>query len=73
MTVVLGHRHRFAAEAGEWDHVLCRVDLWAAGKWLICDDNMVFTKQFRLAVLDTAAWLRSDRTYRADRRPGPPT
>ncbi|MET7309209.1 hypothetical protein ACWD7C_20945 [Streptomyces sp. NPDC005134] len=59
MTVVLGDRHRFAAEVGEWDHVLCRVDLWAAGKWLTCDDNMVFAEQFRLAVLDTAAWLRS--------------
>lgn len=59
MTVVLGAKHRFAAEVGEWDHGLRRVDLWAAGQWLTCDDNMVFVKQFRLAALDTAGWLRS--------------
>jgi len=59
VTTVLGDKHRFAAEVGEWDHLLCRVDLWAAERWLTCDDNMAFVTQFRLAVLDTAAWLRS--------------
>jgi hypothetical protein len=59
VTTVLGDKHRFAAEVGEWDHGLCRVDLWAAGKWLTCNDNMAFVRQFRLAVLDMAAWLRS--------------
>ncbi|MFE2546177.1 hypothetical protein [Actinacidiphila glaucinigra] len=59
MAVVVGDRSRFAAEVGEWDHGLRRVDLWAAGQWLTCDDNMAFVKQFRLAVLDTAMWLRS--------------
>ncbi|TDT98619.1 hypothetical protein EDD99_6848 [Streptomyces sp. 846.5] len=59
MTVLLGDKRSFAAEVGEWDHALCRVDLWAAGQWLTCDDNMAFVSQFRLAVLDTAASLRS--------------
>ncbi|MEV8360981.1 hypothetical protein [Streptomyces niveus] len=59
MTVLLGDKDRFAAEVGEWNHALRRVDLWAAGQWLTCDDNMAFVKQFRLAVLNTAAWLRS--------------
>ncbi|MFD5572712.1 hypothetical protein [Streptomyces cadmiisoli] len=35
------------------------MDLWAAGVWLTCDDNVVFVPQFRRDVLDTAAWLRS--------------
>ncbi|MET7518488.1 hypothetical protein ABZS88_34605 [Streptomyces sp. NPDC005480] len=59
MTEILGDRHRFAAEAGEWDQGLCHIDLWAAGQWLTCDDNMAFVKQFRRAVLDTVAWLCS--------------
>lgn len=59
MTVILGDKHRFAAEVGEWDQALCQVNLWAAGQWLTCDDNMAFIKQFRRAVLDTTAWLRS--------------
>lgn len=57
--MVLGDKQRFAAEVGEWDGVLCQVDLWVAGNRLTCDDNMAFAKQFRLAVLDTAARLRS--------------
>lgn len=57
--MVLGDKHRFAAEVGECERALRRVDLWAAGKWLTCDDNMVFVSQFRLAVVDTAAWLRA--------------
>ncbi|KOT78381.1 hypothetical protein ADK70_34400 [Streptomyces rimosus subsp. pseudoverticillatus] len=55
----MGDKNRFAAEVGEWDGALCRVDLWAAGKWLTCDDNSSFVGQFRRDVLDTAAWLRS--------------
>lgn len=58
VAVVVGDRSRFAAEAGEWDAALRRVDLWAAGQWLTCDDNMAFVEQFRLAVLDTAIRLR---------------
>ncbi|MFG2302482.1 hypothetical protein [Actinacidiphila glaucinigra] len=59
MTVLLGEKNRFAAEVGEWEHSLRRVDLWAAGQWLTCDDNMAFVGQFRSDVLDTVAWLRS--------------
>lgn len=59
MTTVLGDRLRFAADVGAWDHELCRVDLWAAGQWLTCDDNMAFVRQFRPAVRTTADWLRS--------------
>ncbi|MEU2079345.1 hypothetical protein [Streptomyces sp. NPDC013489] len=58
MSVVLGDRFRFAAEVGE-PGPLCRVDLWAAGRWLTCDDNMAYVPAFRRAVLDTCAWLRS--------------
>lgn len=59
MTVLLGDKSRFAAEVGQGDHGLRRVDLWADGKLLTCDDSMVFVGQFRRDVLDTAAWLRS--------------
>ncbi|MFB6783829.1 hypothetical protein ACFCX0_42730 [Streptomyces sp. NPDC056352] len=58
MNVVLGDKLRFAAEVGA-PGPLRRVDLWAAGKWLTCDDNMAYVPQFRRDVLDTAAWLRS--------------
>ncbi|MFI2302030.1 hypothetical protein ACH5AL_24760 [Actinacidiphila glaucinigra] len=59
MAVVVADRSRFAAEVGAWDAALRRVDLWAAGQWLTCDDNMAFVEQFRLAVLDTAIRLRA--------------
>ncbi|MER6573976.1 hypothetical protein ABT288_49605 [Streptomyces sp. NPDC001093] len=59
MTVVLGDKSRSAVEVGEWELSLRRVDLWAAGQWLTCDDNMAFIGQFRSDVVDTVAWLRS--------------
>ncbi|WP_328623961.1 hypothetical protein OHA88_02165 [Streptomyces sp. NBC_00353] len=58
MNVILGDKRRFAAEVGEQGQ-LRRLDLWAAGKWLTCDDNMAYVPQFRRDVLDTAAWLQS--------------
>jgi hypothetical protein len=58
VTVLLGDKHKFAVEIGEGDGGLRRVDLWAAGQWLTCDDNMVFVAQFVRDVKDTAAWLR---------------
>ncbi|MGW5275321.1 hypothetical protein ACWEQP_22650 [Streptomyces sp. NPDC004044] len=58
MNVVLGDKSRFGAEVGE-PGPLCRVDLWAAGRWLTCDDNMAYVPQFRRDVLDAVAWLRS--------------
>ena len=59
MTVLVGDESRFAVEVGEWEHSLRRVDLWAAGQWLTCDDNMAFVRQLRSDVVDTVAWLRS--------------
>ncbi|MFH8729011.1 hypothetical protein [Streptomyces termitum] len=58
MGVVLGDRDGFGAEVGG-SGPLCRVDLWAAGKWLTCDDNMAYVPRFRRDVRETAAWLRS--------------
>ncbi|GAB3881561.1 hypothetical protein GCM10027612_10830 [Microbispora bryophytorum subsp. camponoti] len=35
MAVLLGSKHRFAAEVGDWDGPALRlVDLWVAGQWL---------------------------------------
>ncbi|MEU6845626.1 hypothetical protein ABZ930_27500 [Streptomyces sp. NPDC046716] len=59
VAVLLGDKNGFAAEVGEWDGALGQVGLWAAGKWLTCDDNSSFASQFRRDVLDTADWLRS--------------
>ncbi|MFF2412306.1 hypothetical protein [Streptomyces sp. NPDC058092] len=59
MTVPLGDKRRFAVEIGDRDHGLRRVDLWAAGQWLTCDDNMAFVAQFRHTVLETANCVRS--------------
>ncbi len=60
VAVFLGDKSRLAAEVGDWDGpALRRVDLWAAGQWLTCDDNMAFVRQFRRDVAGTAAWLRA--------------
>ena len=58
VTVTLRDKYRFAAEIGDGDHALSRVDLWAAGQWLTCDDNMAFVQQFRRDVLDTHSEVR---------------
>jgi hypothetical protein len=60
VTVFFGDKRRFAVEVGDWDGpALRRVDLWAAGQWLTCDDNMAFVRQFGRAVAGSATWLRS--------------
>ncbi|MFC6010401.1 hypothetical protein [Nocardia lasii] len=59
MSVMLGEKNRFAVEVGDPASGLRRVDLWAAGQWLTCDDNMVFVEQFRGSVRETAASVRS--------------
>jgi uncharacterized protein (TIGR02996 family) len=57
-----GDRLRFAVEVGEY---FCptrrnrRVDLWAAGRWLTCDDNNASLAQFCGSVETTLEWLRS--------------
>ncbi len=63
MAALFGDKQRFAAEVGELWHgsdQMRRVDLWAAGRWLTCDDNTVFIPQFCMSVWDTLSWLRSE-------------
>jgi hypothetical protein len=62
VSTLLGDRQRFAAEVGESrgdSDRLRRVDLWAAGRWLTCDDNIAFVPQFRMSVQDTLDWIQS--------------
>jgi hypothetical protein len=59
VAVFLGDKSRFAVEIGEWHGGLRRVDLWAAGQWLTCDDHWAFVKQFRHSVQTDSAWLDS--------------
>jgi hypothetical protein len=60
VAVLLGDKSRLAVEVGDWaGPALRRVDLWAAGQWLTCDDDMAFVRQFRRDVAETAAWLRA--------------
>jgi uncharacterized protein (TIGR02996 family) len=57
-----GDRRRFAVEVGEFyfpDRTNRRVDLWAASRWLTCDDHNVRVGQFRHSVEHTIGWLRS--------------
>lgn len=60
--MLFGDKSRFAAEVGEFSessNQLRRVDLWAAGRWWTCDDNMVFVPQFSASVQDSLTWLGS--------------
>ena len=62
MGQLIGDRNRFAAEIGEfWAGYLefRRVDLWAGGHWLTCDDNIAFVPELRMNVQATVNWLRS--------------
>ena len=59
VTLLMGRKERFALEAGEWDGGLRRVDIWVAGQWLTCDDNMAYVPQFRLSVQRDLARLDS--------------
>jgi hypothetical protein len=62
LAALFGDKQRFAAEVGEFlrdSDQMRRVDLWAAGRWLTCDDNTVFIPQFCMSVSDTLNWLRS--------------
>ena len=57
-----GDPNRFAVEVGEFwrgDPQFRRVDLWAADRWLTCDDNIAFVPQFCGSVRGTLSWLRS--------------
>jgi hypothetical protein len=62
MAMLFGDKQRFAAEVGEFSDSsteLRRVDLWAAGRWWTCDDNIAFVPQFCMSVRDSVNWLRS--------------
>lgn len=62
MSMLFGDKRRFAAEVGEFwgdSDQFRRVDLWASGRWLTCDDNVVFIPQFCMSLRDTLNWLRS--------------
>lgn len=57
--MLLGSKERFALELGEWSGGLRRVDAWAAGQWLTCDDNMAYVSQLRWSVQHDHARLHS--------------
>ena len=60
--MLVGDKLRFAAEIGDfWEgqQQLRRVDLWAAGRWWTCDDNIAYLPQFCMSVQDSIRWLRS--------------
>jgi hypothetical protein len=61
LTALFGERTRIAAEVGKrWQkhHQLRRVDLWAGGRHLTCDDNTVFVPQFIVSVEASIAAIR---------------
>lgn len=50
VTLLLGSKERFALELGEQREDLRRVDTWAAGQWLTCDDNMAYVPQIQRGI-----------------------
>jgi len=66
MSRLFGDKSRFAAEVGEFwggSRALRRVDLWAADRWLTCDDNTAFVPQFCISLRGTIHLLRSGRDF----------
>ena len=64
MASLFGDKQRFAAEVGEFSvgaTQLRRVDLWAAGLWLTCDDNTAFVPQFCLSLQGDISEFRAGR------------
>jgi hypothetical protein len=60
--VLIGDKNHFAAEIGESEAdttQLRRVDLWAAGHWLTCDDNTAYVPTFCTDVYFTLRRIRS--------------
>jgi hypothetical protein len=69
-----GDRSRFAIEIGEFygdDITPRRVDVWAAGIWLTCDDNSVYVPFFAGRLQRAVGSLLVDPTYRRLGRPYP--
>jgi hypothetical protein len=59
VTLRLGTIERFAIELGEQRGGLRRVDAWAAGQWLTCDDNMAYAPQLHQSMRRDLARLDS--------------
>jgi hypothetical protein len=65
-----GHRTRFAITVGEAlsDNGASRqVDVWAAGRWLTCDDNNVYVPHFAGCLQSAVRALLPDPGHRRDR------
>lgn len=74
MLQLFGHRARFAIEIGEFhgESDNCRrVDVWAADRWLTCDDNTAYVPQFIGSVEGSVRYLISDHPFRRFGRPYP--
>ena len=72
MTRRFGDRNTFAIEIGSAEEEsvdLRTVDVFAAGRWLTCDDNVVFLPQFIGSLNDDLNWLVSPATQKRDKLP----
>jgi hypothetical protein len=59
VTLRLGTIERFALELGKQHRGLRRVDVWAAGQWLTCDDNVAYAAQLQQSMRRDLARLGS--------------
>jgi hypothetical protein len=71
-----GDRSRFCIEVGPAvadrpPAELRRVDVWAADRWLTCDDNLAFLPSFTASVAGTLGWLLTYSDAFSLRRPHP--
>ena len=67
-----GERNTFALELGAADETsadLRIVDVYAGGRWLTCDDNVVFLSQFIGSLNDDLNWLVTPATQKRDKLP----
>ena len=63
---LIGDKQVFAAEVGavaDFHNQLRRVDFWAAGHWLTCDDNLAYVPSFRHSIQRDLADLRSHKSW----------
>jgi hypothetical protein len=61
--VTFGHQSRFAITVGEYlndDGNSRRVDVWAADRWLTCDDNSVYIPHFAGCLQRAVGFLLSN-------------
>ena len=72
MTQRFGERNTFAIELGKPDEAspdLRTVDVYAAGRWLTCADNVAFLPQFIGSLNDDLNWLITPPTQKRDKLP----